>query len=408
MSLPAGFTTDWWVYSQGTGQWYGPLYLTTGTGSPIPPAPTLLAPSGTAPDCGPVFTWTASAAATSYRLWIDGLYDTTFTAEQLGCTSGTCTTPSIPLPSGATATWFVNASNDLGGTWSTSKTFVVGPMVAATLLGPSGGTSADTAPVFTWTAAPGGTSYRLWIADLYDQTFTASALGCAGGGTCTTDQISLPAGAPAQWYVEAFSGADFAWSTSYTFTVGATAPVPGAATLLGPTGSSPTTGPVFTWTGSGAATSHRLWIDGLYDHTFTASELGCASGGTCTTGPISLPADATAHWYVNSSNASGDTWSGGAVFTVGSLPGAVDQLSPSGTVSGAQVFTWSATSDAETYRLWIDGVWDETYAPEELGCASGTCSTEAISLPSGVRSWYVQTENASGATWSSGLYVNAT
>ena len=76
-------------------------------------------------------------------------------------------------------------------------------VAAPTGLTPVDGSTVSTSQVFGWTAVSGATQYEFWINDVWLQTYSATSLGCAGGGTCNTPAITLPAGTSNTWYVEA-------------------------------------------------------------------------------------------------------------------------------------------------------------------------------------------------------------
>ncbi len=170
-------------------------------GSPIlPPAATLVSPTGTIATTTPTYTWNAVAAATSYYLWVDdssanGKIQQWVTATEAGCAAGTGTcsvTPSIALAQGA-ATWYVQTWNSSGyGAWSSGMGFTVPAgqtPLPATLIAPTGSDIGAT-PIYTWNAVPGATWYELWVNDSgqarkIDTWYTAAGVGCAAGtGTC--------------------------------------------------------------------------------------------------------------------------------------------------------------------------------------------------------------------------------
>jgi hypothetical protein len=139
------------------------------------------------------------------------------TAADAGCGPGgtqCLVMPATPLTSGATYTWFVNASNAAGTSpWSAGKTITVnaaGPSVPAapTQVSPSG-TMGTRSPTYTWNASAGATSYYLLVQNTagvaVSQSVTASAAGCgAGTGTCSvTPSTALAAGTPYNWFVNA-------------------------------------------------------------------------------------------------------------------------------------------------------------------------------------------------------------
>ena len=143
-------------------------------------------------------------------------------------------------------------------------------------------------------------------------------LGCTSSGTCTTPAITLPSGTSNSWYVEAQdSTGNGTWSSGLSYTVSGTQ-VPSAPTNLNPVaGSTVSTSQVFSWAASTGATQYEFWIDGVVLQTYSATSLGCASGGTCSTPPIALATGTSNSWYVEAQNSAGDgNWSSGASYTV--------------------------------------------------------------------------------------------
>jgi hypothetical protein len=372
----------------------------------VPPAPINLSPSGAA-STSQIFTWTGDAGATSYQLYIAGVINTTYAAAALGCgAGGTCTTPAITLPAGTSLTWRVAGINATGeGAWASAPISVPGTPAppAPSNLAPSG--SASTSQVFTWTGDAGATSYQLYIAGVINTTYTTATLGCSAGGTCTTPAVALPPGSNFTWYVAGINATgEGSWANTSISTPGT--PVPPAPSNLAPSGSA-STSQVFTWTGDAGATSYQLYIAGVINTTYTTSTLGCASGGTCTTPAVTLPAGTSLTWRVAGINAVGEgAWASASITVPGTpVPPAPTNLSPTGSASTSQAFSWTGDAGATSYQLYIAGVINATYATSTLGCASGgTCTTPSIALSSGSNlTWSVRGINATG----DGAFANA-
>jgi hypothetical protein len=144
---------------------------------------------------------------------------------------------------------------------------------------------------------------------------------------------------------------------------------------------------------------------------FTPTELGCAAGGVCTAGPFSLPSGGSAEWWVLARNAFGGMWSTSLTFTVtvAAPPAAATLVSPSGSASNLQAFTWNAVATATDYYLSVPGVATGYYLSADLGCSSGgTCTAGPFYIPSNFSgSWWVLSRNSYGSTWSSSLDFTA-
>lgn len=170
--LLAGTTYFWSVEAENTAgrtvATNAPLSFTTGAG----PGPfTLAQPADQAADVptSPSFSWTAAAGASSYRLEVgtDASFATVVaSADNL---SGTTTTLSSPLPSGALLYWRVYAANAIGETPATNAPFRFttvgqgpGPF---TLSAPADGENTPALPLsLSWADAAGETAYLVQIA----------------------------------------------------------------------------------------------------------------------------------------------------------------------------------------------------------------------------------------------------
>ena len=100
--------------------------------------------------------------------------------------------------------------------WSVTSTFSVTPLVAPTLIGPTG--SAGITPTLQWDAVPLAAGYEVRVKDLT----TGRTRGIvASAGTSWTAATSLVAGHRYRWWVRAVSasGARGVWSTPLDFTV---------------------------------------------------------------------------------------------------------------------------------------------------------------------------------------------
>jgi uncharacterized repeat protein (TIGR03803 family) len=303
----------------------------------IPPsAATLVSPSGNISTATPTYTWDAVASATWYYLWVKDSSTSAkiqqwYTAAQCGCGSGTgqCSvTPTVTLSLGA-AQWWVQTWNSAGyGPWSTGMAFTVSASLppAATLISPSGSITTST-PAYTWNAVLGSTWYYLWVNDAsaspkIQQWYTAAQAGCASGtGTCSvTPSVTLASGA-AQWWIQTWNPSGYGpWSTGMSFTVSGN--LPGAATLVSPSGTISTRSPTYIWNAVPNATWYYLWVnDGTGTKIatwYTAALAGCASGtGTCSVTPSVTLASGAAQWWIQTWNPSGyGPWSTGMGFIV--------------------------------------------------------------------------------------------
>jgi hypothetical protein len=268
---------------------------------------------------------------------------------------------------------------------------------SVTLVAPSG-TTASTDVTFSWTAGvlnPDGV-YRVWVTDGTDFTVSAATAGCDLVPNCS-HQVTMTPGSYG-WYITEDGGVT--WGGPMEFTVPGT-PLPPAPTSLSPSGMA-SASQAFSWlTGGNDATVWRIWMTSGLDITFTASELGCAGGGTCTTPALALEFGSSGSWYVSGQNSTGwGPWAGPVTYTVGGtpLPPAATSLSPSGAASTSQVFSWlAASTDATDWRLWTTAGVDATFTAAQLNCVGGgLCTTPNVTLPVGACNWYVSGKNTTG------------
>ncbi len=198
---------------------------------------------------------------------------------------------------------------------------------AAVLVSPSGPTQTTT-PSYTWNAVANATWYYLWVSDSVASPkvltwYTAAQAGCAGGtGTCTvTPAINLAPGY-AQWWIQTWNNAGYGpWSDGMAFAIAGG--LPGAATLVSPSGTINTRSPVYQWNAVPTATWYYVWVNNSatgpkFQQWYTAAQAGCASGtGTCTVAPGTVLPQGPAQWWVQTWNQYGyGPWSNAMSFVV--------------------------------------------------------------------------------------------
>jgi len=355
------------------------------------------------------------------------------------CSSGYTSGTAVSVTATPATNYIFSGWSGSGGTFSNSTSasttftisgnatvmanFTFGPPDAAVLLWPSGSIPTPT-PAFSWNAAPRSTWYYLWVNDATMspkilQWYTSQQVGCASGtGTCSVSSRSVLAQGAARWWIQTWNDYGYGpWSSGMAFTVSGN--LPGAATLVSPSGAIYSKRPTYTWNAVPNATWYYLWVS---DSTgtkvttwYTAAQAGCASGtGTCSVNPSVTLATGAAQWWIQTWNDNGyGPWSSGMAFTVsGSLPGAATLVSPSGAISTkSPTYTWNAVPSATWYYLWVS---DSTgtkvttwYTAAQAGCASGTgtCSVNpSVTLATGAAQWWIQTWNDNGyGPWSTGM-----
>ncbi|HJR79083.1 MAG TPA: hypothetical protein VJ821_03355 [Anaerolineales bacterium] len=212
-------------------------------------------------------------------------------------------------------------------------------------------------------------------------------------------------------YIQTFSASFGGLSTA----TGDVISLPGAATLVSPSGTISDNTPAYMWNKVSSASQYQLWVDGpsgnVINQSFEAATVCGAS--TCSVTPNISLASGNHTWWIRTSNSAGNgPWSSPMNFHVGTTPTMATLVSPSGAINDTTpVYSWNAVSGATYYYLWVKRplglpikIW---YTAAQAGCASGsgTCSVEpGTALGGGAHTWWIQTWNPSGyGPWSAGM-----
>jgi len=300
-----------------------------------PGAAVLRQPSGSISDDTPTYTWDAVSSATWYYLWVNGPSGSPVirqwcTAEQAGCATGTGTcavTPATTLTRGS-HTWWIQTYNNAGyGPWSAGMSFTVtNTPPAATLVAPSG-TSGDTTPTYIWNAVGSATRYFVWVngpsgTPVIQQWYTAEQAGCSTGtGMCAVTPATTLTGGSHIWWIQTRNDAgDGPWSAGQSFTV-TPGGVPGAVTLIAPSGSDSNPPPLYRWYEDSCATWYYLWVNGpsgtpVIQQWYTAAQANCNGTWCWVTNATTLPAGTNTWWIQTWNRAGYGPWSTGMSFTV--------------------------------------------------------------------------------------------
>jgi hypothetical protein len=405
-------------------------------------APIQLSPSGSGTSRMPTFRWTAVADATEYVLAIeDGNFEgevdeRTFTAMEAGCGGGgTCAVSVTTAIAAGLANWRIRGGNADGpGPWTGWLSFAVcvgtlPPTGRPTPLEPSGAIETDL-PIYRFTPVDEATKYFLWVdgpsGSNIRAVFSASEAGCVGAANDCAVQPTTPlASGLSNWWVQAHNSAGAGpWSSLFTVTFGGIAPPALAPATIEPQGVVPTTTPTYRWNAVPTATRYSLWVDDAsgprrVNAVYSAAELGCDAGGTCSAVPPFVLVPGLAHWWVRGENTMGNgPWSEPTEFTVaGGPPPPVAPpmaISPlDNIVTSTPSYSWSAVADATEYYLWVkdpDGIRiQQVYSSVDAGCSGGgTCSiTPSAAVGTGLSTWWVRAQNSGGTSgWSMGASFN--
>ncbi len=307
----------------------------TAPNPPPPPAPTLIAPAdnGTTDSATPMFDWSDSPTATSYRIQLSATSDFGGTLLVNQSTSAsTYTTPTWrPLSYNTQYHWRVQGNNSYGaGEWSPTASFTTpaGPPVpqlppVPALTSPGGPVGSDplaTAdslkPAFSWLPSAGATGYSIQISK--NASFTSLLVNAKTTGPgYSLGWITLAAGAQYWWRALATSSAGSSdWSGVYTFVTPGPPPAP---TLESPTNGTklPGTAATLVWNPSNGATSYQLMVS--TSSSFWSKVVDTVVSGDTTFSASGLAANATYYWRVAAINSSGTgPWSATRSFMTGS------------------------------------------------------------------------------------------
>jgi hypothetical protein len=308
-------------------------------------APTQISPTGAATVLTPTYSWSEASAATRYLVNVFNVATGTAVVNQevtaaSVCVSGTCSfTPGTALQNNGNYTWYVAGGNaSAWGPWSSGLAFTVNlPLsTAPTLVAPTGITTGDLTPTYTWTGVAGATAYALAAFDLetstlqFFQSFSASTI-CVGLNcqvTPTGTGTTLLNGRPYGWFVAAGNFAGWGpWSSGLAFYAFVTPEVP---TLVAPNGA--TANPVtYQWNRTQGATAYYLATyrigesTPLYESWFTAADI-CTASSCQVNHPGSLSNSSYA-FYVLAQNPAGiSAFSNPMFFTVGG--GTAPEIAP--------------------------------------------------------------------------------
>ncbi|MGV6808305.1 MAG: S8 family peptidase [bacterium] len=211
----------WWVKTwneAGEGPWSSAKnFKVVRSQATVPTAASLISPNGTIDDNAPNYRWNPVSNATWYYLYVNdsvtqGKIQQWYTANELGCSTGTCSiTPTTTLALGS-ATWWIKAWNDAGeGPWSNAQNFTVsspsstGSLAKPTLVSPKNTTVNTRLPVYSWNPVNNATWYYLYVRDgantVYTDWFSASAASCSAGICLIRPSFNLSSGSATWWVI---------------------------------------------------------------------------------------------------------------------------------------------------------------------------------------------------------------
>ncbi len=386
-ALSAGSTYYWYVIAKNSaGSAPASTTWSFATTASVPGQVTLTSPVNGATNQSTTLTlsWSASANATSYDLYLGTTNTPGVYAQNL---SGTSFAVSTALSAGSTYYWYVIAKNSAGSapastTWSFATTASVPGQV--TLTSPvNGATNQSTTLTLSWSASANATSYDVYLGTSSTPGVYAQNLS----GTSFAVSTALSAGSTYYWYVIAKNSVGSA-PASTTWSFATTASVPGQVTLTSPVNgaTNQSTTPTLNWSLSANATSYDLYLGTSNSPPAYVQNLS----GISYTMTTALNTNTTYSWNVVAKNSAGsapasNTWSFTTAPTGGG--GGTPTLRQTATCSGQPV-TCSFSSGATAGDLIV------VFVASGTGCtvtstpsnaffpAVSTADSEGISLGS--------------------------
>jgi predicted phage tail protein len=263
-------------------------------------------------------------------------------------------------------------------------------------------TTTSTTPTFSWTATTVATQYDLWVVDI---THSQQVILNPNITTNTfTPTVPLAAGSYQAWISVTTPFGSSAWSPEFDFTI----VPPARPTLTGPTGSTSTLTPTFTWTASPDTARYELLAKNLSTGQQQAlDQTGLTSNSY--TPPVALGLGSYQAW-VQAFNSVGNTagWSAPISFVIGPPPIPTLTAPTGSSPNTTPTFTWTATSGAASYTLWVSNLTAGTTQFKQQNLTTNSYTPTA--LPLGSYQAWVEAFNSAGNTagWSSAISFTVT
>jgi hypothetical protein len=352
--------------------------------SPVSPA------AGAANIANPVtFTWSSSANAISYDLWIAS----SGAAPAIAMTTQSATA-TLSLPGGS-STWYVAAhfANNCPTLFSAPRDLTVAASANCThdapqLITPSPNASVSSPVVFNWTPVAQAVGYRVWVA------IDGGASQDAGTTNGATSLSVVLNGSSITWHVDAiFPGCNPTSSASSTFTVAAADACGnhGTPNLLAPPAGATLASSIvdLQWSTVTNANGYRVWAG---TNGAALAPIGTTAAATTLHATFS---SGTVVWFVEALfNGCASSPSQQSSFTITPAQdcsnSAPTPLAPSNnaTVGNSEVdFSWSSVPNAIGYELWL-ALNNGTPSP----AGTTTATTLRRTVGAGVVDWFVRAQ----------------
>ena len=358
--------------------------------------PNILAPIGTTQLQSPAISWTASAGASSYDVWITNLSTGQNPVILTNVSTANYTSPN-PMGIGRYRVWVraKTASGQLSA-WSASRDFQV---ITAAVIDKLPTVFNDAPLPITWAALPGAAKYDLWINNK-----TTGQLQVVRQTALTTNSYQIPSYLPLGKYVAWVRGIDAGntaaqWSLPVEFTAA------GRPTITSPSTPGFNNRPTFQWQAFAGANRYEVYVQNLATNTVVLNPTGITSTSYTPASP--LPAGDYRWWARASNPSTGITggWSTPLDINVGGKP---ILFTPTGAASNPKpTFSWTPVQGAQHYELWVSRQ-DNTGVVINLTNLTSTSYTPSDNLaPNNYRVW-VRAVTATGTFSSWSLFVNFT
>lgn len=363
-----------------------------------PATPSITAPIGSTQSQRPTITWTASAGAVSYDVFIKNNATGANPQVSVNVEGVTSFTPTTNLGIGKFTVWVraVSASGTKSN-WSAQRDFTVN---TSAVPAPMVRNQTTNRPTVVWKDLPGAVKYDVWL-DNTTPGQTSTVILHDIRGKSWQSPTDLPLGQYRAWVrgLDA-SGLAAAWSTVVFFNV--TTP----PTMTGPLSSTFSPRPQFTWNSVPSATKYSIYVRNMV--TETDAYLVHNITTTNWTPPADLAAG-TYRWQVRASSASYNSlWANTADFTVGGRP---ELIGPTGSGNDTTpTFSWKAVSGAASYQIWVDRADTYVQAIINVSGLTGTSYTPTNALPVGTFRVWIRALSSTGvlSDWSEHLTFTIT
>ncbi|MFO0976374.1 MAG: ELWxxDGT repeat protein [Planctomycetaceae bacterium] len=358
-----------------------------------PASPSITAPAtGTTQSQRPTITWSASAGAVSYDVFIKN--NSTGANPQVSVNvAGLSYVPTADLGIGKYTIWVRAVSS--GGTkspWSAARDITINTGVTQA---PMIRNQTTNRPFVVWKDLPGAVKYSVYLQNVTPNEPSIETFNDIRGKSWQSS-TDLKLGTYRVWVrgVDA-SGLAAAWSTQMQFTVSTP---PG---MISPVSSTFEARPQFSWLPVTGATKYSVYIKNLNTETVVYNQTNIAT--TNWTPPANL---ANGHYIwqvVAASNNAQGLWSAPQTFTVGGRPEVTGPVSNSNDTT--PTFTWKQLTGAVSYQLWVDRVDSYVQAVINVNNLTGTSYTPATALPIGTYRVWMRAVSVAGVTsdWSEPL-----